>query len=95
MMAMVVALVAGPTSSSTSAAPGSSPLAIRVAATGVAAAAQMYIGVPISSIRTDDTKPAGMTEPKKSSGTRMAISPDTSRPMTSHPVRSSSNGPKA
>ena len=66
-----------------------------MAATGVAAAAQMYIGVPISSISTDETNPAGMTEPKKSSGTRMAISPDTSRPMINHTVKSSSSGPKA
>ena len=55
----------------------------------------MYMGVPMSSISTDDTNPAGMTEPKKSSGTRMAMSPDTSRPMISQLVRSSSSGPKA
>ena len=95
MMAMVVALVAGPTSRSTRAAPGSSPLAISVAATGVAAAAQMYMGVPMSSISTEDTNPAGMTEPKKSSGTTTAITPDTSRPMMSQLVRSSRRGPKA
>jgi hypothetical protein len=57
-------LVAGPASSSTSAAPGFRPFAISAAATGVLPVAHTYMGVATTSISSIATKPFGMTSPK-------------------------------
>lgn len=53
-MLMVAALVAGPASKNTSAAPGFRPLSIKAAAMGVEDVAQTYMGIPVISMTSMD-----------------------------------------
>ena len=55
-MFMVAALVAGPASKKTRAAPGFSPFSIRAAAMGVDDVAQTYMGIPAASMTSMDRK---------------------------------------
>ncbi len=52
-----VILVAGPVSRNTRAAPGLIPFMINAAATGVEAVAQIYMGIPITSIINIEPRP--------------------------------------
>ncbi len=61
-------LVAGPASRKTSTAPGLAPLSSRAAAIGVEAVAQIYTGMPTTSMVSIDTRPPPSTRLEKSSG---------------------------
>ena len=52
-----VIFVAGPARRKTRAAPGETPLRMRAAAIGVEAVAQIYIGIPMRSMKSMDERP--------------------------------------
>ena len=76
--------VAGPAISSTSAAPGDSPLSMRAAAMGIEPVAHRYMGADSTSITSMLSKGTSLKRVKKSSGTATVITAAMTSPMTIH-----------
>ncbi len=72
---MVAALVAGPASRKTRAAPGLSPFNIKAAAMGVDDVAQTYIGIPAINMTSIDKNLWSLAQRVKSSGKKKVITP--------------------
>ena len=86
--ARAVMLVAGPASRKTRAAPGLTPLRIRAAAIGVDAVAQMYMGMPATSMSSMALSPPPRWREIRSSGTSTVMAAATARPTKNQPARS-------
>lgn len=94
-MFMVAALVAGPASKKTRAAPGFRPFRINAAAIGVDEVAQTYIGIPAASMTSIDKKWCSFAQSVRSSGKKKVMTPAMNIPMMNGFAISVSNSPKA
>ena len=92
-MFMVAALVAGPASKNTSAAPGFRPLSINAAAMGVEEVAQTYMGIPVTSITNMDKNLWSLVQMVRSSGKKKVMIPAMKIPMIKGFEISASNSP--
>ena len=87
--------VAGPVSNSTNAAPGFIPWAIKAAAIGVELSAQMYSGIPITSINNIDVKASPKIAWKAPTGKNAWIAAAARIPTTIQKKMSSNRSTKA
>ena len=92
-MFMVAALVAGPASKNTNAAPGFKPFRINAAAMGVEDVAQTYMGIPAPSIMSMDKSWCSLAQVVRSSGKKKVIMPAMKIPITKGLAISVNNSP--
>ena len=81
-------MVAGPTKRKTRAVPGLTPLRIKAAAMGVDAVAQIYRGIPSTSISSIEDTPPPSQAAIISSGASSVIIPASRIPKKNQPARS-------
>ena len=91
---MEAMLVAGPAMSSTNAAPGGKPLAMRAKASGMEPVEQVYMGMEINSIANMQRIGYSRMDMNSSSGTNAAIKAPRAKPISNQRVISGSRSPK-